>query len=51
MKNYILEEKLGNEILAYLQKRPYEEVAVLISKMIALKPVKEDKEDAKPKTI
>ena len=51
MKKYVLEEKLGNEVLAYLQKRPYEEVAVLISKLVALKPLDEEKKDAEPKTV
>lgn len=40
MKNYIISEALGNSILSYLTKRPYEEVAVLIAQLQAIQELK-----------
>jgi len=39
MNYYRLPEKLGNEVLAYLQTRPYVEVAELMPQLLALEQI------------
>ena len=51
MSNYILPEKLGNEILKCIalavHNRPYHEIAALLKQIEELKPVKEEKIEEK----
>ena len=45
MKNYILPEALGNEILNYLASRPYVEVFKMVDAMKKMNFVKEEEKD------
>lgn len=36
---YVVDEKLGNEIVAYLSERPYKEVFMLLERILKLQPV------------
>lgn len=43
--NFVITDTLANAVLAYLQTKPYQEVAKLISELAQIKPVKEEKHD------
>jgi hypothetical protein len=44
-----IEKELAQEVLNYLVQKPYGEVALLISKIMALKPIEEKPKEEIPK--